>query len=100
MPDIEAKVPQRVKDGFDGPLLRGSNRAIKNHQQIDVRVETHMAPTVATDGHQRVGCLGKLLCREMDTTDDLVESRGVLANGKEPAVGQTGLRDQLVSSRG
>ena len=52
VPHLEAQVPERVQQPFDETLLGGVDRAAKQDQQVDVRVETEVTPAIPADRHQ------------------------------------------------
>ena len=50
VPDVETQIPQRVEDRLEEAFLGGGEGTVKDDQQVDVRVETHVLPPVAANG--------------------------------------------------
>jgi hypothetical protein len=51
--DNETQIPQRVQKRAEQALLRLTQTAAEEHEQIDVRVKTELFPAVPADGNDR-----------------------------------------------
>ena len=47
--DVDAKVPQRVEETVQKPLIGRTDLTVEQNQQVDVREQTQLPPTVAAE---------------------------------------------------
>ena len=49
LPDDDAEVPQRVEEAVQKPFIGGTNRALEENEQVDIRPQTQLAPAVPAE---------------------------------------------------
>ena len=77
VPDHELKIPERLEDGVDEPLLITADAVLEKNHQIDVGMQTQRPAAVAAErtDHQRPRRVDARRIHEL--LDDFVHPRGV-----------------------
>jgi hypothetical protein len=84
LPDDDAEIPEGVEESVEKPFIGGTNLALKENEQVDIRPETQLAaavPAQCDGGHRLPG--GRR--RTEQSTQQRVDPRGVSSERSTPA---------------
>ena len=70
MSEHELQIPERLQQIAHEPLIVGIDRAVEQHQEVDVRVQAEMTPAVAPERDHADGVV-----RGRRVPDDLIDDR-------------------------
>ena len=100
VPDHELKIPERLEDGVDEPLLVPADAVLEQNHQIDIGMQTQRPAAVAAErtDHQRPRRVDARRLHEL--LDDFVHPRGVAGLGFTPASPLPRLERELAPRRG
>src|SRR5438105_3345061 len=96
MADREARIPQRMQDGAHPFLFGFLDLAVEQEQDVDVRVQTQVAPTVAAERDDEAGD-GRARCFSEQPFEEFVEAVRKAPKGRASALAARGSRRQLLS---
>src|SRR2546422_4923594 len=94
----EPEIPQRIEKAADEPLLLCADRAVEEHQDVDVRVKAEMPTSVSAEREDRDAARGPRRRLE-ELLQQRVDAVGVALDSAPPARAATRVLYQLPARR-